>query len=154
MIELARTLKVKPAADIAKKWGEVTPGKAGYYEAEATIAGDQWLKNTVGAEKTYKSAVAAAGIEKRFSGGAKKAGADKYQRKVKAVGVDRYGPGVAAAIEDMQTGFEPYQGILDGLAIPDRGPRGSPGNYAIVQKVGDPLHKKRLALLGATAGAG
>ncbi|GAH65405.1 unnamed protein product, partial [marine sediment metagenome] len=38
----------------------------------------------------------------------------------------------------------------DGLEIPDRGPRGSPGNYAIVEKVGSALHKKRLAVLAAT----
>lgn len=150
---MPRTLKVKAASDIAKKWGEVTPGKAGYYEAEASVAGAEWEKNTVAAEKTYGSAVKVAGIEKRFSGGVKKAGGDKYERKVKSVGIDRYGPGVEAAIEDMATGFEPYQGILDGLSIPDRGPRGSSANYAIVQKVGDPLHKKRLALLGAKAGA-
>ncbi len=43
-----------------------------------------------------------------------------------------------------------YLAVLEGLEIPDRGPRGSPGNYAIVEKVGSALHKKRLAMLAAT----
>ena len=148
---MARTIKVKSAADIARKWADVTPGKAGYYETEASEAGDTWQKNTLGAEKTFKAALAEAGIEKRFSGGVRRAGADKYQRKVKDVGVSRYGPGVSAALKDMEDGLGPYVTVLDGLTIPDRGPRGSSANYAIVQKVGDPLHKKRLAILGATA---
>ena len=150
---MPKTLKVKAAADIAKKWGDVTPGKSGYYEAEATVAGALWESNAVKAEKTFKSAIAEAGLEKRFVGGIKKAGAAKYERKVKDVGVGRFGPGVAAAIADMESGFAPYRDVLDGMSIPDRGPRGSTTNYAIVQKIGDPLHKKRLALLGATAGA-
>jgi len=67
------------------------------------------------------------------------------------VGVARYSPGVAAAEEDFARGFADFQAVLDGLEIPDRGPRGSAANYAIVQKVGDALHKKRLAVLAATA---
>ncbi|GAH63996.1 unnamed protein product, partial [marine sediment metagenome] len=62
-----------------------------------------------------------------------------------------YGPGVAAATEDMAKGIADYVGVLDGMEIPDRGPRGSPANYAISQKVGSALHAKRLAVLAATS---
>jgi len=145
-----RRISVKSASDIATKWAEVTPARAGYYESEAPAAGAEWEANTAAAGGTYKAGVSVAGIEKRFVGGVKRAGAAKFARKVKDVGVSRYAPGVAAAREDFAKGFADYAALLEGMEIPDRGPRGSPGNYAIVQKVGDALHKKRLAVLAAT----
>ncbi len=148
---MTRRITVKSADQVAQKWADVTPGKAGYYESEAPAAGAAWEANTINAAGTYKAALSAAGIEKRFVGGVKRAGAEKFSRKVKDVGVARYGPGVAAAQADMASGIAPYLDVLSGLDIPDRGPRGSPGNYAIVEKVGSALHKKRLAVLAATS---
>ena len=148
---MVRRISVKSAADIATKWAEVTPGKAGYYEAEATVAGAKWEEGAVNAGGTYKAGISVAGIEKRFVGGVKRAGAAKFNRKVKDVGVSRYSPGVTAAKADMEAGIADYVGVLEGLEIPDRGPRGSPQNYAIVEKVGSALHKKRLAVLAATS---
>ena len=129
----------------------MTPGRASYYEAETPAAAAEWESNTVEAGGTYKAGISVAGIEKRFVGGVKRAGAEKFRRKVVAVGVGRYSPGVGAAEADMAKGFGPFRDELDGLEIPDRGPRGAPGNYAIVNKVGDALHKKRLAVLAATS---
>jgi len=148
---MPRKLVVPSSADIAKKWGEVTPGRSSFYEAEAPKAGALWEANAVAAKGTFKAAVADPKIGDRFAGGVKKAGAAKFERKVKDVGITRFGPGVAAAITDMDTGFSPYQSVLAGIEVPDRGPRGDPGNYEIVKKIGDPLHKKRLAVLGATS---
>ncbi len=148
---MTRRITVKSASEVAQKWADVTPGKSAYYEAEAPEAGAAWETNTVAAGPTYKAALSAADIQKRFVGGVKRAGAEKFARKVKDVGVARYGPGVAAAKEDMASGIEPYLAVLAGLDIPDRGPRGSTANYAIVAKVGEALHKKRLAILAATS---
>ena len=148
---MPRRITVKSAAEIAQKWADVTPARASYYEAEAPAAAAEWEANTVAAGGTYKAGISVAGIEKRFVGGVKRAGAEKFGRKVRDVGVARYAPGVAAAQSDMMTGVADYVAVLEGLEIPDRGPRGSPANYAIVQKVGEALHKKRLAVLAATA---
>ena len=149
-IDMTRRIKVKPVSDIGKKWMEGAQARAGSYESEAPAAGAEWEANTVAAGGTYKAGISVAGIEKRFVGGVKRAGAAKFTRKVQDVGVSRYSPGVAAAKDDFATGFADYQSVLDGLEIPDRGPRGSPGNYAIVEKVGSALHKKRLAVLAAS----
>jgi len=148
---MARKMIVPSSDEVSKKWGEVTPGRAGYYEAKTPAAGPIWESNTIAAKSTFKTAVSAAGIENRFAGGVKRAGAAKFSRKVTAVGVGRFGPGISAAVEDMKSGVEPFLSVLAAIEIPDRGPRGDAGNYAIVQKVGDPLHKKRLALLGASS---
>lgn len=147
---MARRMTIKSADEVADKWAEVTPLRSGYYKAEAPEAGAEWEANTIKAGPTYKASLAVTGIEKRFVGGVRRAGAAKYKRKVETVGVERYGPGVAAAKDDMASGIAPYIGVLEGLSIPDRGPRGSDANYAIVTKVGKALHDKRLAVLAAT----
>lgn len=148
---MPRKISIRSASVIAKKWADVTPGRASYYESEAPAAGAEWESSTLGAGGNYKAGISVAGIEARFVGGVRKAGAAKFARKVKEVGVARYGPGVSAAKGDMEAGISPFRDALDGLEIPDRGPRGSPANYAIVQKVGDALYKKRLAGLAASA---
>ena len=143
-----------PSADeVAKKWGEVTPGRSAYYEANTPIASSKWEGNTIAAKGTFKAAIQAPGIENRFAGGVR-GQASKFARKVTDVGVARFGPGVSAAVTDMSTGFSPFATLINTITVPDRKPRGDPANYEIVKKIGDPLHKKRLALLGAGGSVG
>jgi len=142
-------MTVPGSAETAAKWAEQTPLRSGYYESGTVGAGGTWETNTKGASKTFKAAIQAADIDKRFEGGVRRAGAAKFDRKVKDVGVDRFGPGVAAAQPDMQAGIDPYLAALAAMTIPARGARGSVGNYKIVQDIGVALNKKRLALLGA-----
>ena len=147
---MAKKLVVPSAADIARKWGDVTPARATYYETETPKADALWEANTKAAMGTYKAAVADPKIADRFVGGVKGKAA-KFKRKVVDVGVARFGPGVTAAVPDMETGFTPYQAVLAVLEVPDRGPRGADANYEIVRKIGKPLHEKRLAILGAAS---
>lgn len=140
---------VPTAEDVATKWKEETPRRATYYEKNTPPAAERWESQTTAAAGTYKSAVSAADIGKRFKGGVKKAGASKFRRKVEAVGVSRFGPGVEAAEEDMRTGVDPYLAVIAATEIGPRKPRGDPANYDRVKKIGDALHAKRLALLAA-----
>lgn len=153
MVHLDQTgaIKVKPVGDVADKWAEVTPGRSAYYEAGAGIAGSDWEKGAVEAASSYKAAVTAPNIDKLFSGGVKKAGAEKYERKVKDVGAARFGPGVAAAKTDYSTGMEPMLSTIAGITLPARQPRGSAANLQRVSAIADALHKKRLALRAAGA---
>jgi len=144
-------IKVKTAEEVARKWAEVTPQRAAYYEAGAKGAGSQWEANTAAAASAYRSAVTSPNIEAMFRGGVKRAGAAKYERKVTDVGAARYGPGVAAAQDDMKAGVEPMLATIAGLTLSARAPRGSDANYRRVQEVGTALHKKRLALRAAGA---
>ena len=144
---------VKSVEKTVNKWKDVTPGRASYYEEEASVAGSEWEKNTKAAEGTYKTAVAAANIGKRFSGGVSRVGGAKYERKVKDVGVSRFGPGIEAAEEDYRTGVEWVLAKIATIDLPARRPRGDPGNKARVGKIMDELHKARLARLGAGVSA-
>ena len=144
-------IKVKSAADAAKKWGDVTPGRAAYYEAGVAGAGPDWQKNTEAAAPAYKAAVSAANIDKLFAGGVKKAGAEKFQRKASGVGKDRFGAGVNAAVSDYQSGVDPMLQTIAALTLTARQPRGSEANLTRVREVATALNKKRLALRAAGA---
>ncbi len=149
VLPILGAIKVKSAADVAKKWAEVTPSRAAYYESGAVGAGDDWAKNTEAASAQFKAAVSASNIDQLFRGGVKKAGAEKYNRKVKDVGTQRFGQGVSAAAGDMQSGIAPMLDTIAGLTLQPRQPRGSEANLARVREVATALHKKRLALRAA-----
>ena len=144
-------IKVKPLADVVKKWVEVTPARAGYYEAEASVAGTDWEKGATAASAAYKAGVTAPNIEKMYTGGVKRAGAEKYERKVKAVGVTRFGTGIVAAEKDFSDGVGPMLDTIRGITLAARQPRGSLANYDRVKAIGVELNKKRLSLRAAGA---
>lgn len=143
--------EVPSAEDVAKKWKEETPRRATYYEKNTPVKADLWETNTEAAAPNYKAAVSSPDIDKRFKGGVKRAGGAKFKRKVEAVGISRFGPGVEAAEEDMKNGVDPYLAVIAATEIGARKPRGDPANYERVKKIGDALHAKRLALLAAGA---
>jgi len=147
---MPKKLTVPTDADVAKKWADVTPGRSTYYQANTPAAASKWEARANGSSGVFQAAISSGDMAKKYAGGIKKAGGAKFARKVTDVGAGRFGPGVSAAQPDMQAGVAPFLATLAATEIPDRGPRGSPGNYQIVQKVGDPLHAKRLALLGAS----
>lgn len=140
---------IKSAAEIAAKWGRVTPQRQGDYEAGASGAGAKQNANAIAAATAFQSAISAGNMKNLFIGGLKKAGADKYNRKVAGVGKDRFGAGVTAAIGDMQTGMAPMVETIAAITPPARAPRGDVSNQqrSVVYQVA--LNKKRLALRAA-----
>ena len=143
--------KIPTAEAVAKKWGEVTPGRSSYYESGVAGAGADWEKNTLAANASYKAAVSAGNIAQLQAGGVKRAGAAKYQRKASGVGKDRFGPGVSAAVGDMQSGIAPMLDAISKVDPPARQPRGSAANQqrSVIYQVA--LNKARLALRAAGA---
>jgi len=141
--------KIGTTEEIAKKFLEVTPGRSPYYEAGVTAPKADWEQNTVSAGPAYKASIAASDIEKRFTGGVKKSGTAKWQRKSKDIGVPRYGPGVQASGPDFIAGYGPYPSVIAAVEMSARQPRGSDANYMRSKQVGDAQHKKKLALIGA-----
>ena len=142
-------IKVKPLADVVKKYTDVTPTRSAYYASGVANAGSTWEANTAAAGQAYKAAVQAGNIDKMFSGGVKKAGAAKYQRKATGVGADRYGPGVQAGALDYAAGMTSVMDTISKVDLPARQPRGSAANYSRSQAVGNALNKARLAARAA-----
>lgn len=141
-------LKVKSIDASTEKWG-VNAGRASEeFAANAEAAADEWARNTQAAANTYGQAISAPGIKTRFAKGVSRAGAAKFARKIRDVGRDRFGPGVAAATTDYKAGAEPYFATLAALTLTARKPRGDPANYGRVEQIGKALNAKRIALLG------
>ena len=142
-------ITVKSAAKSADKFVSGATMRASEYASETVAAGPAWESGTIAAGPNYLAGISVAGIDKRYVGGAKRAGAAKFTRKVETVGVGRYAPGISAGKDDYMRGVEPFLAELEGYDPGDRGPRGSPTNYELSRKVGERLHAKRLALLAA-----
>jgi len=142
-------IKVKPLEASAEKWRENAGRASEAYATEAEASAETWARNTGASADNYSQAVSAAGTKERFRRGVAKAGAQKYARKIRDVGRDRFAPGVAAAQADYKVGAEPYLQTIAGLTLTGRKPRGDPGNYRRVEEVGKALNAKRLAMLGS-----
>jgi len=142
-------IKVKSVDEVVSKWLDVTPGRSAYYEKEASVAGADWEAGAAAASAAFKAGISAANIEAMFKGGIKRAGAAKYNRKVKDVGVARFAQGVSAAGPDFHDGVAPMLEEISRVTLSARQPRGSEANYARVREIGTALHKKRLALRAA-----
>jgi hypothetical protein len=139
-------LTLRSLDEIAKKWVEVTPARAAYYEAGVKAPKQDWATEAAAAAPVFKAAVSNPAIDKLFTAGVKRAGTPKWQRKATTVGVSRFGPGVTAAQPDYASGFGPYHDELTKIEVPERKPRGDEANYERVKAIGKALNKKRLAL--------
>lgn len=136
--------KVRPVAEIADKWGRVTPDRAPEYERGVKDPLEDWEKNTGAAESTYESGVTEAIRRKAFGKGVAKAGTDKWQRKAIETGVPRFGPGVIAAKDDYEDGVAPYLAEIEKVTLPPRYPKGDPRNIARVAAIAKALHDKKI----------
>ena len=145
-------IKVKSIDASTTKWSENAGRAATEFAVGAEAAADEWARNTAASADNYGAAITQPGIKERFRKGVVRAGANKFARKIRDVGKDRFAPGVAAAIEDYKTGAEPYFSTLAAITLSARKPRGDPANYKRVEEIGKALNAKRLALLGTGGG--
>ena len=143
------TPKVKTAQASAQKWAERAGGAATEYAEEALAAATDWENNTVNASANYKAAISAGDIDRRYSSGARRAGAAKYSRGVRDKGQGRYGGGVAAGQGDYESGVQPFLQVIAGTDLPARRPRGDAANRQRSERIQTALHTARLARAGA-----
>ncbi len=139
-------VEVKSVDQIAEKWARVTPGRATDYEAGVRSPRKDWADEAASAEPAFAAGVQDAISRKAYSGGVKRAGTEKWQRKALGVGTGRYGPGVTAAEGDMKEGITPFIDEIRRTELPKRKAKGDPGNIERVKKIADALHKKKLAM--------
>jgi hypothetical protein len=137
-------VKIKSVDEIAKKWADVTPARAPYYESEVKVAGAEWKSGAAAGQAAFKTAMTDPKVLDRRAAAITDAAASKFQTKAGTVGPGRFREGIAAGTPYYTEGFSPYQGVIAAWAKPPRGPRGDPKNYDIVKSIGDALHKKRV----------
>jgi hypothetical protein len=138
-------MKIKSPDTIARKWAEVTPGRAAYYEQGTAGKGAAWAAGAKAASPNYKAAMQAVISGNLQEKGVDKAGPSAYDTGVKEKGVQRWPQGVSVGGPNYQKGFAPYHGVLSGLTLLPRGPKGDPKNLERVRAIMTALRAKKVA---------
>jgi len=138
-------IEMKDTATIAAKFVQRAQAAGSEYKSGVAGKGAKWASNAAAAEDTYGQGVTAAVGRRAYSKGVSKAGAAKYETKASDIGATRYPQGVASSGAAYQAGFEPYAGVLKGVALAPRAPKGAPQNLERVRAVTEALHNKKIS---------
>lgn len=144
------TPKVPDVGTVADKWATVTAGRAAQYKS-GVEGGKDWATAAAAAVNNFVAGITQGNIGAKFAGGVRSAGTEKFKRGVAEKGVNRFSAGVTAGKTDYSTGMAPVLATIGATQLSDRQPRGSQANYQRVQQIGDALHAKRLAAMGASS---
>lgn len=131
---------IKSLDKVSTKWSEVTPGRAGEYQAGVQSPRRSWAQSTSDAAENYNAGVQASISAGRFAKGVQSAGDEAWRKGAMEKGVSRWPQGVRLGRASYQQGFAPYHSAISGLSLPPRGPKGDPRNYDRVRAVGETLH--------------
>jgi hypothetical protein len=144
------TPKVPDVSTVSDKWATVTAGRSANYKT-GVENGKDWATAAANAVNNFVAGVTSGNIGTKYTGGVRSAGSEKFKRGVADKGVNRFSAGVTAGKTDYATGMAPVLATIGATQLSDRQPRGSAANYQRVQQIGDALHAKRLASMGASS---
>jgi len=134
--------EIKDLAAIRDKYARVTPQRAEDYANGIAAPKRDWAEATAAAEAAYTAGVQAAITRKAFGKGVRVAGTARWAGRAGTVGVERWGPGVMAGVDNYERGFAPYREVIQGVKLPPKYPKGDPRNYERVKAIGEALRKK------------
>ena len=126
------------------KWSSRSAGAAGEYEEGVRSPRRSQSAEAVAAAPVWASQIQDAISRGAYEKGLAKAGDAKWQKGVREKGRMRYSQGVGISQDEYSVGFRPYVGVLEGLDLGPRGPKGQ--NYDRVQKVGEALREAKLSM--------
>ena len=135
---------IKSSAEIAGKWGRVTPLRSADYQAGVTSPKNSWQEKTSAAEQSWAQGTSEAASSGRFGRGVVSAGDAKWKRKTLDLGVQRWPDGVRKSETDFQTGFNKYREVIQSTQLPPRGPKGSPTNNERARIMAQVLHEAKV----------
>ncbi len=137
-------IQVPTLGDIASKWTR----RAGAASQDLLLginrAATRWAPAAEASAVRWFEGVTQANARDGFASGVREAGNEKWLRKSRALAPQRYGAGVAAASQDYSSGFGPFLQVIAALDLPERGIRGSEGNFDRSARVGRALHAARV----------
>jgi len=135
---------IRPIGSVASKWAQ-RAGTAGPQYADGVKAPKyDWATNASAGQANWEAGTQAAAVAKSFGKGVAKAGTAKWQSKAVSKGTQRYGPGVADAQPDYQSGFEPYANVISSTTLPPKFAKGDPRNVQRVQVMAAALRKAKM----------
>lgn len=138
-------VKTKPIDLVVRKWQSRASVATEDYKAGVENPKVDWVSATAAAGDSWAAAIQEAIADRRFVGGVKKAGTEKWKRKALEVGASRYAPGITSATQDYSAAMGEVLRVIESVSLPARGPKGAAQNYERVKVIGDTLHKFALA---------
>ena len=130
------------------KWKARVAVAGGDYATGVASPKTPWSQGAAAGNDAWKAGVTAAAGRDAFASGVAKAGDAKWSAASKALGAQRYSPGVTFGEPYFTQGIQSVLSTIEGVSMNPRGPAGSAGNYANVQKIGDALHAAKQAAKG------
>lgn len=136
-------MRIKPLGAIAEKWARKAAAAADDYRSG--LPGSDWEGPASASASAYQQGVTAAIGRGAFERGVRSAGNQKWLQAAQSKGVERFPGGVAGAQAEYQAGFSDYHGVISGITLPPRGPRGAEGNLERVRAVTRALHQHKVS---------
>ena len=140
---------VKPINDVVTKWETRSGGATQDYTKGAVAAANKYATEAGAAAPNYQAGVTASFGRNAYQTGVQKAGAAKYSMGVTKKGGARYAGGITAGKESFSQGMTGVLSTLQGVTLPARGPRGSPGNIQRVAAIASALRAAKVGSGGA-----
>jgi len=137
-------IPVPSIGDVTSKWQRRAGQASQDLLTGINRAATRWAPAAEASAARWFEGVTQANARDGFAAGVRMAGNEKWIRKSRALAPQRYGSGVAAAATDYQSGFSPFLAVIAGLDLPERGVRGSEGNFDRSARVGRALHQARV----------
>ena len=138
-------MEIKPLNKIAEKWGKNSSMAGDSYRDGVNNPRRSWADSAADADDARKQGLADADARDAFVKGVKAAGDVKWKKNATVLGPARFRQGVQNATPEFSAGFSKYHGVLGGLTIPPRGPKGSPENINRVAAIADALHAAKVS---------
>jgi len=138
-------VEVKPIDYVADKWETRASGAAEDYRRGVAGKGSKWEENTGKAFDNWAKAIQDAIANKTFIGGVRAAGGGKWERRAVEKGAVNYPTGIRAAKEEYRKAMSEVLRVLEGITLPDRGPRGDPKNIERVAVIAKTLHEWKVS---------
>jgi hypothetical protein len=141
---------IKPIEQSSEKWQRRAQVAGPDYANGVTNPRTSWSQAASAADQNYRAGVTAAASAGRFASGVRRAGDERWRQNALTKGPARFAEGVTLAVGDWQRGFAPMQAAISSLALPARGPAGSPQNLQRVAAIATALRGVKTRAGGGT----
>lgn len=138
-------MEIKQLGAIATKWGKNSALAGDAYRDGVTSPRRSWAASAAASDEARKAGLAEADARNAFVNGVNDAGDAKWKKNSTILGPARFRQGVANATPEFSQGFSKYHGVLSGLTLPPRGPKGSPENINRVSVISEALHSAKVS---------
>jgi len=136
---------MRDAATASKNWSDRTSGADTFWLSQIQSSSWKSYAASDAAETNFNKTMTKVLSSKSHQAGINKSSDEKWKGGAASKGKDRFGPGVTAAKDKMNSVMTKLLPDIKSkvASLPARGPPGDPGNYDRSKQLGQALHDKK-----------